>query len=93
MSNTDKLREIVDKTFPLFGSRLDEWRKVERDNLLSDLTALISEHYYPKEFIVFVNDNFYWDKGLGGYLPTTIIHQGMTFKTTDELLTYWEGVK
>ena len=41
MSNTDKLREIVEKTFPLFGSRLDEWRKVERDRLLSDLTALI----------------------------------------------------
>lgn len=48
MSNTDKLREIVDKTFPLFGSRLDEWRKVERDKLLSDLTALISEDYVEK---------------------------------------------
>ena len=48
MSNTDKLREIVEKTFPLFGSRLDEWRKVERDRLLSDLTALISEGYVEK---------------------------------------------
>jgi len=49
MTPSDKLREIVDKTFPLFGSRLDEWRKVERDMLLSDLTALISEGYVSKE--------------------------------------------
>jgi len=49
MTPSDKLREIVDKTFPLFGSRLDEWRKVERDRLLSDLTALISEHYTANE--------------------------------------------
>ncbi len=48
MTPSDKLREIVDKTFPLFGSRLDEWRKVERDKLLSALTALISEGYVEK---------------------------------------------
>ena len=48
MTTSDKLREIVEKTFPLFGSRLDEWRKVERDKLLSDLTALISENYVEK---------------------------------------------
>ena len=45
--------------------------------------------WYPAKFIDWVNDNFYWDKGLDGYLPTTIKHQGMTFKTTDELLIYW----
>ncbi len=58
MTNEEqKLREIVDKTFPLFGSRLDEWRKVERDRLLSDLTALISEYYYPKEFVKWLIHN------------------------------------
>ena len=43
------LRELAEKTFPLFGSRLDEWRKVEQDKLISDLTALIEEHYVSKE--------------------------------------------
>jgi hypothetical protein len=45
---------------------------------------------YPKEFIDFVNDNFYWDKAFGGYVPTTIIYQGNPIKNTDELYKDWK---
>lgn len=48
--------------------------------------------WYPAKFIVWVNDNFYWDKGLGGYLPTTTEYQGMSFKTTEELFNIWPGI-
>ncbi len=91
MSNTDKLREIVEKTFPLFGSRLDEWRKVERDRLLSDLTALISEHYYPKKFVEWKDKNTLSDK-----ISRTEIRYFLTdmdapldWMTLDELFYYW----
>jgi hypothetical protein len=92
MSNTsDKLREIVDKTFPLFGSRLDEWRKVERDNLLSDLTALISEHYYPKEFVrwMFQGCPFIIGENGAGNIIAFSVRDGKQF-TFDELFNYWK---
>jgi len=50
MSNTDKLREIAEKYFPCVGTKNDrEYRKMEQDALVSDLTALISEGYVTKE--------------------------------------------
>ena len=90
MSNTDKLREIVEKTFPLFGSRFDEWRKVERDRLLSDLTALISENYYPKEFLLWTGENcqYYPDTNEWMYFESPMTQQ--YFKGTDELFNYWK---
>ena len=90
MSNTDKLREIVEKTFPLFGSRLDEWRKVERDRLLSDLTALISEHYYPKEFLLWTGENcqYYPYTNEWMYFEWPMTQQ--YFEGTDELFNYWK---
>ena len=49
MSNTDKLREIAEKYFPCVGTKNDrEYRKMEQDALVSDLTALISEDYVEK---------------------------------------------
>jgi len=98
MSNTDKLREIVEKTFPLFGSRFDEWRKVERDRLLSDLTALISENYYPKEFtewvgqnnaiLCYVNIRKIWvrTRFVLGENP----HEEYDEYTTEQLFNYWK---
>jgi hypothetical protein len=89
---TDALREFAEKWARPINSPHDDEEATQE--VLSDLTALINENYYPKEFIVFCDDNFYWDKGLGGYLPTMVKHQGIIiFKTTDELLTYWEGIK
>ena len=91
MTTSDKLREIVDKTFPLFGSRLDEWRKVERDRLLSDLTALISENYYPKEFVLWAHSQDYWL--FDSLTCLWVSDEPKAFqeeKTTDELFEYWK---
>ena len=53
MSNTDKLREIAFKwgcrTIPSHDFTDDKYEDKSKE-LLSDLTALISENYYPKEF-------------------------------------------
>lgn len=100
MSNTDKLREIVEKTFPLFGSRLDEWRKVEQDRLLSDLTALISEDYvekkdagYPLEFVEWLikDQEIFFGELNEEYILNDNIHvDGRKLQTIDELFNYWK---
>ncbi len=100
MTPSDKLREIVEKTFPLFGSRLDEWRKVERDRLLSDLTALISEHYvekkdagYPLEFVEWLikDQEIFFGELNEEYILNDNIHvDGRKLQTIDELFNYWK---
>jgi len=65
------------------------------DKILPDLTALISEGYYPKEFTKwFRSDKFYdiFEESTDGkgntqweYLPS-----GQILNTTDELFNYWE---
>ena len=57
MSNTDKLREFAEK-YKTGGYRIvndyagnKTMQRYDNENeLLSDLTALLSEHYYPKEY-------------------------------------------
>ena len=100
MTPSDKLREIVDKTFPLFGSRLDEWREVERDRLLSDLTALISENYvekkdagYPLEFVEWLikDQEIFFGELNEEYILNDNIHiGGRKLQTIDELYEYWK---
>ena len=54
MTPSDKPREIAEKYFPT-EERLSDYslynqlQQSNQDNLLSDLTALISEHYVPKD--------------------------------------------
>ena len=53
MSNTDKLREIATRHFPVEeklsnNSLYNQLQQSSQDNLLSDLTALISEGYVEK---------------------------------------------
>ena len=53
MSNTDKLREIATRNFPVEeklsnNSLYNQLQQSSQDNLLSDLTALISEGYVEK---------------------------------------------
>jgi len=54
MNNTDKLREIATRHFPVEeklsnNSLYNQLQQSSQDNLLSDLTALISEGYVTKE--------------------------------------------
>ena len=54
MTTSDKLREIEEKYFPTEErlsnySLYNQLQQSNQDNLLSDLTALISEHYTANE--------------------------------------------
>ena len=70
------------------------WNSDKADKFLSDLTALISEHYYPKEFTEWVmselvKNNFdtyvhyVTKKGIAGVLE-------LEFDTMDEAFNYWK---
>lgn len=92
MTTSDKLREIAEKYFPCVGTKNDrEYRKMEQDALVSDLTALISEHYYPKEFVLWLVIQDYWGMDIltckwTNDEPTAFQEE----KTTDELFEYWK---
>lgn len=81
---TDKsaaaVRELAEKYFPIreFPNATDFYKKMQTEmqkQFISDLTALIEEHYHPKEFVEWLINNS--DKR---------IHR----RTTDELYQYWE---
>ena len=58
------LSAVVERTFPLseFGDDLHDYlQRGLRDVLYADLTALISEHYYPKEFISWFRSEEFFD--------------------------------
>ena len=82
MSNTDKLREIAEKH--KFGYH--EYV----DHVVSEYTALISEHYYPKEFLLWTGENcqYYPDTNEWMYFESPMTQQ--YFKGTDELFNYWK---
>ena len=82
MSNTDKLREIAEKH--KFGYQ--EYV----DHVVSEYTALISEHYYPKEFLLWTGENcqYYPYTNEWMYFESPMTQQ--YFKGTDELFNYWK---
>jgi len=103
MSNTDKLREIAYKHAEAKViwndgnvSIYPDEKKIE--SLLSDLTALISENYYPKEFtewvgqnnaiLCYVNIRKIWvrTRFVLGENP----HEEYDEYTTEELFEYWK---
>jgi len=59
------------------------------DKILPDLTALISEHYYPKEFVMWKDKKDLRYSSLHNrYYSDT--DNGMREFTLDELFNYWE---
>jgi len=95
MSNTDKLREIATRHFPVEeklsnNSLYNQLQQSSQDNLLSDLTALISENYIPKEFLLWTGENcqYYPDTNEWMYFESPMTQQ--YFKGTDELFNYWK---
>ena len=65
-----------------------------KEDMLDDLdslslTALISEHYYPKEFLLWTGENcqYYPDTNEWMYFESPMTQQ--YFKGTDELYNYW----
>ncbi len=105
MTNEEqKLREFAAKQFPLSKELKKEVlynliQQAKQDELLSDLTALISEHYYPKEFVewtvkegIGINE----DRTLFYYVSIQIEGhpfketKELTFNTIDELYQYYK---
>ena len=80
MSNTDKLREFVTK---LSGGFYVE------TNLIK-LTALISEHYYPKEFVEWIQQNTDHTYEEKWYVYKLHAADKDCFLTTNELFNYWK---
>jgi len=93
MTPSDKLREIAFKwgcrTIPSHDFTDDKYEDKSKE-LLSDLTALISEHYYPKEFLLWTGENcqYYPDTNEWMYFESPMTQQ--YFKGTDELFNYWK---
>ena len=87
---TDKsaaaVRELAEKWYdPAVGSF---------DDIVSDLTALIEEHYYPKEFTGWLFTQKYWswraDTKDWFSLEDDLCANSESIMTTDELFNYWK---
>ena len=96
MTNEQKLREFATKQFPLSKELKKEVlynsiQQAKQDECLSDLTALISEHYYPKEFLLWTHSQGYWL--FDSLTCLWVSDEPKAFqeeKTTDELFNYWK---
>ena len=99
MTNEEqKLREFADK----WGIREDDEPTFDphtenpyygysrrTKQCLSDLTALISEHYYPKEFVEwFIREEVF----MGELTEKFITNNHGNFKSLDELYQYWKDL-
>ncbi len=89
MTPSDKLREIAEKWARPINSPHDDEEATQE--VLSDLTALISEHYYPKEFVLWAHSQDYWL--FDSLTCLWVSDEPKAFqeeKTTDELFEYWK---
>ena len=101
------LRELAIKHFPAEHEteRYTRLQKMRREELISDLTALISEGYvskekagYPKEFVEWIGDDCspcYLGREEDDYGKWVVFKRGSMehkaeFDTLDELLNYWK---
>jgi hypothetical protein len=60
--------------------------------MISDLTALISEHYYPKEFLFWLLNGYTFLKSDQSFVvnyPYLTKHNDYRHFTCDELFNYW----
>lgn len=97
MNSTDAIKDFTEKWClkVIECMKGDDYILHAPDECLADLTALISEHYYPKEFTMwFRSDEFYNifeestdDIGITSweYLPSGQVLYGL-----DEIHNYWK---
>lgn len=100
MTNEEqKLREIAKAIYGLMNPAFVSDRKSDLDGIINMLTALIEEHYYPKEFVEWV-----FREGIGSNDDGTLFHyvsiqikghpfketKELTYNTTDELYQYYK---
>lgn len=71
----------------------DDYIMHDPEGILSDLTALIEEHYYPKEFVGWLLNGYTFlkrDQSFVVNYPYLTEHNDYRHFTTDELFNYWE---
>jgi hypothetical protein len=84
----DKILRFIDTYIPELTSISKDYNKYVKSREIKIILAeQITTHIM--EFITFVNDNFYYDKAFGGYVPITIAYQGFPTKNAEELYQYW----
>lgn len=97
MTNSEQaIREIAEK-WGFSQDKTDEGFLIDNDRTkqcLSDLTALISEGYYPKEFVEWKDANCTYLRGSGRYYaindyPKTVYGDYVPY-TIDELFEHWK---
>jgi len=94
MTKTDELlNEFAERQYPHLHNKIvyNICRKRMQEKFISDLTALISENYYPKEFLLWTHSQDYWkfDMVKCVWIPD----EPVAFQyeiTTDELFNYWK---
>jgi hypothetical protein len=85
---SDKLREFGQKVVREYG----RWWGIEEkdtDKFLSDLTALISEHYYTREFLLWFHDNVQ----IESREETFLVYNDIRFYTLNEVRDFWQRVQ
>jgi hypothetical protein len=105
MTNEEqKLREIEDILADIFtaggeshevgGQSFDQLKQSGYiDRKITDLTALISEHYYPKEFVIWLLNGYTFlkrDQSFVVNYPYLNEHNNYRHFTCDELFSYWK---
>ena len=97
MTPSDKLREIAHKyggaIITGYGqssaSGFTEMFTAE-EQCLSDLTALISENYYPKEFTNYCIKNVDYCRDMGKEWYQIMASGILILKTLDDVYNYWK---
>ena len=91
MTPSDKLREFADK-YGFSQDKTDEGFLIDNDRTrqcLSDLTALISEHYYTREFLLWFHDNVQ----IESREETFLVYNDIRFYTLNEVRDFWQRVQ
>jgi len=95
MTNEQKLREFATKQFPLSKELKKEAlynliQQAKQDECFSDLTALISENYYPKEFTNYCIKNVDYCRDMGKEWYQIMASGILILKTLDDVYNYWK---
>jgi hypothetical protein len=95
-NSIDIIRKFAEKQFPLSKELekevlYNQIQQAKQNECLSDLTALISEGYYPKEFVrwMFQGCPFIIGENGAGNIIAFSVRDGKQF-TFDELFNYWK---
>lgn len=90
MKSEQLKREFAEKTFPLDTEELyNSLQRLYRSELIERITALISEHYYSREFLLWFHDNVQ----IESQEETFLVYNDIRFYTLNEVRDFWQRVQ